>query len=244
MSLLPFFLGFAMQSLNVSREAPRPGWEGWKSLLPLHVSPFFFGWVQILRTTPFPFSIIFPCFLLGGNLLGETHLRCVCKQHPNLTSTSSKVDWSWSSGAQVLPKTSAVESRRPTAWKDGWFLFFDLNTWMHNSSSHILAPSSQQAPKVNGPKYPWQLFLAILNRQFHLQFGWESRFLIWAYHTQCQGPCQHLEWRSTRDHTRTMTRSWIYDLCLTSKFSSVLESNKQNFNHNVLLENGDDWRLS
>ena len=125
-----------------------------KIVAPPRCSPLFFCWVQILRAT----HSHFPMFCWVAICWGNPHLRCVCKQRPNLTSTSSKVDWSWSSGAQVLPKTSAVESRRPTAWKDGWFLFFfDLNTWMQNSSSHILAPSSQQAPKVNGPEYPWQL---------------------------------------------------------------------------------------
>ena len=120
MSLLSFFLGFAMQSLNVSREAPRPGWCPGFSLLPLHVAPIFLLGTNFEGCT-FPFSHVF-CWV-AICWVSPSSLASVF-QHPNLTSTSSKVDWSWSSGAQVLPKTSAVESRRPTAWKDGWFLFF------------------------------------------------------------------------------------------------------------------------
>ena len=130
------------------------------------------GLVVVLRNNPIHVA---PLFFVGYKFWGYTwhHVFCwvaicwvsgfpsfVASQHPNLTSTSSKFDWSWSSGAQVLPKTSAVERRRPTAWKKDGRFFLDLNTWMHNSSPHILilgvAPSSQQAPKVN--KYPWQLF--------------------------------------------------------------------------------------
>lgn len=74
MSLLSFFLGFAMQSLNVSREAPRPGWCPGFSLLPLHVAPMFFVGYQFWGLH----IPIFPCFLLGGNLLGFPIFVGVC----------------------------------------------------------------------------------------------------------------------------------------------------------------------